>query len=390
MNKDRAEKALLPAGMSDGLPPHAGFEARVSEALMAGFSRRGYERVKPPLIEFEESLLSGNGAAMASRAFRLMDPVSQKMLAIRPDMTPQVSRIATARLKGAARPLRLSYAGQVLRVRGSQLSPERQFGQAGAELIGALGPKADAEVIVMAAGALEALGIDGLCVDLCLPTLVPAITAPLALDEQTERELRRALDRKNAADLSPLEGKLGAAHGVLSALLAAGGPVKEAMDKLARLDLPPDARAACSRLRDVIEMIAGDAPGLLLTVDAVENRGFEYHTGVTFAFFAKGVRGELGRGGRYLAGNGPEGGEPATGVSLFMDSVLRALPAPDDTGRRLFLPSGTDRVTARRLRHEGWITVMDLNETATGAAAEAARLGCTHILAEGVVEKLED
>lgn len=386
MNKDRAEKSLLPAGMSDGLPPDAGFEAQVSEALMAGFSRRGYERVKPPLIEFEESLLSGNGAAMASRAFRLMDPVSQKMLAIRPDMTPQISRIATTRLKGAARPLRLSYAGQVLRVKGSQLSPERQFGQAGAELIGALGPKADAEVIVMAAQALKALGIDGLCVDLCLPTLVPAVTAPLNLDEETERELRTALDRKNAADLSPLEGKLGAAHGVLSALLAAGGPAREAMDKLAGIGLPVDARAACSRLGDVLEIIQGDAPDLLITVDAVENRGFEYHTGVTFAFFAKGIRGELGRGGRYLAGED----EPATGVSLFMDSVLRALPKPKNTNRRLFLPSNTDGDTARRLRGEGWITVMDLNETATGAAAEAARLCCTHILAEGGVEKLED
>ncbi|HEC14278.1 MAG TPA: ATP phosphoribosyltransferase regulatory subunit, partial [Rhodospirillales bacterium] len=359
MNKNRAEKDLLPAGMSDGLPPYAGFEAHVSEALMAGFSRRGYERVKPPLIEFEDSLLSGNGAAMASRAFRLMDPVSEKMLGIRPDMTPQVSRIATTRLEKAPRPLRLSYTGQVLRVKGSQLSPERQFGQAGAELIGARGPKADAEVIVMAAIALKALGINGLSVDLCLPRLVPAITAPLPLDEETQDMLRRALDRKNATDLSVLKEKLGPAFAPLSALLTAGGTAGEALEKLAAIDLPADARAACSRLKDVIDLIGDDAPDLLITVDPVENRGFEYHTGVTFAFFAKGVRGELGRGGRYLAGNG----EPATGVSLFMDSVLRALPTPNNTGRRLFLPSETDEETARRLRHEGWITVMDLNKT---------------------------
>ncbi len=375
----------MPAGMSDGLPPNAGFEAQVSEALMAGFSRRGYERVKPPLIEFEDSLLSGNGAAMASRAFRLMDPVSEKMLGIRPDMTPQVSRIATTRLESAARPLRLSYTGQVLRVKGSQLSPERQFGQTGAELIGASGPKADAEVIVMAARALETLGIEGLCVDLCLPRLVPDITAPLALNEETQDMLRRALDRKNAADLSALEDKLGAAHAVLSALLAAAGPAKDAMAKLTAIDLPADARAACSRLSDVLDLIGDDAPNLLITIDPVENRGFEYHTGVTFAFFAKGVRGELGRGGRYLAGNG----EPATGVSLFMDSVLRALPEPKSTERRLFLPSNTDEDTARCLRDKGWITVMDLNDTAD-AEAEAARLSCSHILVDGGVEKLED
>src|SRR5690606_35936945 len=104
------------------------------------------ERVKPPLIEFEDGLLSGPGAAVAADTFRLMDPVSQRMMAIRADMTLQVARIAATRLRNQPRPLRLSYAGQVLRVAGTQLRPERQFGQAGVELIGAACPAADAEV----------------------------------------------------------------------------------------------------------------------------------------------------------------------------------------------------------------------------------------------------
>src|SRR3546814_3117616 len=68
--------------------------------------------------------------------FRVMDPVSQRMMGLRTDITLQVARIAATRLRDAARPLRLAYAGQVLRVRGSQLRPERQFAQAGFELIG--------------------------------------------------------------------------------------------------------------------------------------------------------------------------------------------------------------------------------------------------------------
>ncbi len=132
-----ANRALLPAGLRDILPPFAEYEAKVVGRLAKYFTAHGYERVKPPLIEFEESLLSEAGAAMAPHSFRLMDPVSQRMLAVRADMTLQVARIATTRLANAPRPLRLSYAGQVLRVRGSQLRPERQFGQAGIELIGA-------------------------------------------------------------------------------------------------------------------------------------------------------------------------------------------------------------------------------------------------------------
>ncbi|NQV44142.1 MAG: ATP phosphoribosyltransferase regulatory subunit, partial [Rhodospirillales bacterium] len=118
---DNADKALLPAGMADVLPPDAAFEATVVERLMARFGAQGYGRVKPPLLEFEENLLRGPGSAMSSQTFRLMDPVSQRMMGLRADMTPQVARIATSRLRKAPRPLRLSYAGQVLRVKGSQL-----------------------------------------------------------------------------------------------------------------------------------------------------------------------------------------------------------------------------------------------------------------------------
>ncbi|MBX9634247.1 MAG: ATP phosphoribosyltransferase regulatory subunit, partial [Magnetospirillum sp.] len=133
---DFANRALLPAGLRDILPLDAEHEAGVVGRLMAHFAAQGYERVKPPLIEFEETLLAGAGAATASQCFRVMDPLSQKMMGVRADLTPQVARIAVTRLAGAARPLRLSYAGQVLRVKGSQLRPERQFGQAGIELIG--------------------------------------------------------------------------------------------------------------------------------------------------------------------------------------------------------------------------------------------------------------
>src|SRR5947199_180050 len=81
----------------------------------------------------------------------------------------------------AARPLRLAYAAQVLRIKGGQLRPERQIGQVGAELIGADGAAADVEAIAVAAEALAGLGIVGLSVDLTLPRLVTALCESLGL-----------------------------------------------------------------------------------------------------------------------------------------------------------------------------------------------------------------
>src|SRR6476619_6313963 len=136
-------RALLPAGLRDLLPPDAESEAASVEALMEVFASHGYQRVKPPLLEFEDSLLAGSGAAVAEQTFRLMDPVRQRMMGLRADTKTQVARIAATRLGGQARPLRLCYAGQVLRVRGTQIVPERQLPQVGVELIGSEAAAAD-------------------------------------------------------------------------------------------------------------------------------------------------------------------------------------------------------------------------------------------------------
>jgi ATP phosphoribosyltransferase regulatory subunit len=207
--------ALLPLGLRDLLPPDAAIEAAIVARQMAVLASHGYERVKPPLAEFEENLLSGAGAAMARETFRLMDPISQRMIGLRADMTPQVARIATTRLKNAPRPLRLCYAGQVLRVKGSQLHPDRQVGQVGAELIGSDETSADVEVMALAADALAASGVGALSVDLGLPTLVPALCTALGLAPEAAEAVRRALDHKDAAAVAAVGGRAAALLGKL-------------------------------------------------------------------------------------------------------------------------------------------------------------------------------
>jgi ATP phosphoribosyltransferase regulatory subunit len=368
-------RGLLPQGLRDLLPPVAAIEADLVEKLMAVLASHGYERVEPPLMEFEDSLFSGAGAGMAKETFRLMDPVSQRMIGVRADMTPQVARIAATRLANAQRPLRLSYAGQVLRVKGRELNPERQLGQVGAELIGSDEIAADIEVVTVAAEALETIGLDKLSVDLTLPPLVPSVCASLGLSPAQTARLRAALDHKDAAGVASLGG---AAAALLGKLLAAAGTAKKALGVLAKLDLPPEAAVERARFATVVAEIEKRAPSLAVTIDPVENRGFEYHTGVSFTFFARGVRGELGRGGRYRTDNGA--GEPATGFTLYSDTIVGAVTAPTAT-KRLFVPHGSDAALARRLRGEGWVTIAGL---APGQAeAEARRLGCSHCLVGG-------
>jgi ATP phosphoribosyltransferase regulatory subunit len=375
--------ALLPLGLRDLLPQDAATEASVVGRMMAVLERHGYQRVKPPLVEFEENLLSGSGSAMASETFRLMDPVSQRMIGIRADMTPQVARIAATRLKNAARPLRLSYAGQVLRVRGSQLRPERQIGQVGAELIGADGAAADVEAIAVAAEALTILGIAQVSVDLTLPQLAPAICAAHRIAGDLVDEIRAALDHKDAARLAATGA---AAAPLLGLLLAAAGPARTALPALAALDLPPAAAAERARLAEVVTLLRAAAPDLRITIDPVENRGFEYHTGISFSFFARGGRAELGRGGRYLAGDFLWDSEPATGFTLYTDTVLTVVPE-SELPRRIFVPAGLPLDEGRKLRAAGWVTIAGLAALAD-VAAEARRLACSHAVIDGRIVAL--
>ena len=391
MSSDTENRALLPSGLHDLLPPNAQQEADTIRALTGAFAAFGYEQVKPPLVEFESTLTGtaeNGGGSLAGQMFRLMDPASQRMMAIRADITLQVARIAETRLRQASRPLRLSYAGEVLRVRGSQLRPERLFAQAGVELIGSADISADVEIVVLAAEALAAAGIATPTIDLNSPALVTQLLADVGLEDAVIGQLRAALDHKDAAAVRELTRAHGVAFGaaarLLDALVNVAGTVDDVLPRLQALDLPPAAAAEVERLAAVVAGVRAADPDLSLTLDPVEYRGFEYQTGVSFTVFARGVRGELGRGGRYITALG----EAATGFSLYLDSIMRALPSPP-SGQKLYLPFGSPAADGVRLRQDGWITVAGLAPEAD-PRAEARRLNCTHCWHGGAVVPLAD
>lgn len=361
---------LLPAGLRDVLPPRAEWEAQASEGLLAAFARHGYARVKPPLIEFEETLLAGSGQDLAGQMFRVMDPVSQRMMGLRNDVTLQVARIAATRLRDTVRPLRMAYAGQVLRVRGSQLRPERQFAQAGFELIGSDALGADVEVAVLAAEAVAGLGVGGLSLDITQPRLAPAIMAAHGLEPKQAKAARRALDRKDVAEL---KAAAGAAAPTLLRLLELAGPAAAAAAGLKTLKLSDEAARIVADLDALVQAVTAAAPDLLVTLDPGEFRGFEYHTGIAFTLFARNVRGELGRGGRYVT----PAGETATGFTLYLDSVMRALP-PQPLPEKVYLPFGTPPDVGARLRGDGRATWAALSAESGDARKAAKAAGCSH------------
>lgn len=365
---------LLPEGLEDRLPREAAAATRAMRAILSAMDAHGYDRVRPPLVEFERSLAGRMEGVHTRRMVRFTDPVSLRTLALRSDMTVQVGRIAATRMAAAPRPLRLCYGGEVATIRSDHLDPARQRLQLGAELIGSDSVDAAVQIVLLALEALEAAGVANVSVDFTLPDLVDTLAAaafPLA-DGEIEA-VRRELDTKDAGGLAQVPG--GEAY---LPLLYAAGPFAEAVERLAAIDAQGALASRIAGLRSIAAAVGDRAR---LTLDPSERHGFEYQSWFGFTLYADGARGALGRGGTYAIKGSDE---VATGFSLYVEPVLEALGGGSEELRpTVFLPLAHDRDAAAALRSTGWRTLAAVSE-----ADDAAALGCTHRLESGAAVPL--
>ncbi|MDM7929481.1 ATP phosphoribosyltransferase regulatory subunit [Blastomonas fulva] len=359
---------ILPAGLADLLPPRAEQAARLTRSAMDVLAGHGYDRVSPPLVEYERSLAARMQGTGRQHLFRMVDPSSMRTLAIRSDITVQVGRVATTLMASAPRPLRLSYAGQVLRIASDQLNPERERLQIGAELIGHDNIAAAQEVVRIAIEALAEAGVTGITVDLTLPDLVDTLAGTaFPLPQGQISAVRRELDMKDAGGLTAL-----GADAYLP-LLYAMGPFEAAIDSLAAIDAGGVLASRITALRQIVAALPDD---VTVTLDPTERHGFEYQSWFGFSLYADGCAGVLGRGGTYAIPDGKGGEEVATGFSLYPDALLdMTLTGEQGAAGKLFLPLGHDQAVAARLRAIGWRTLAAITD-----ADDAVALGCSHRL----------
>ena len=322
--KGDTDKGLLPAGLSDLLAPQAQQDADAVEAVLLCFSQFGYQRIKPPLLEFETSLLAdGPGAALADQTFRLLDPISRRMMGLRSDMTAQIARISGTRLDSRPRPLRLAYGGDVMRVVPDVLNPERQLVQAGAEIIGRDDEGAVVEIILAGVLGLQKAGIKNVTLDLGLPHLAEVLLGKelAVMDADIKQQLFEAVSNR---DISALASLPIVAAQKLADVMTASGASTDALRALCA-DLDMSAAGKLDSLLTVADTLKNLLPDVAITLDPLDMQGFGYHTSISFSLFAKGLRGAIAKGGAYRTGYN----EAAVGISVYMERVLRGLTPPD-------------------------------------------------------------
>jgi ATP phosphoribosyltransferase regulatory subunit len=374
----------LPTGMRDFAPRAAAARRRIAETLLGVFERWGFARVITPAFEYEDVLALGLGGAGRAAAIRFVEPSSGQVVALRPDITPQIARLIATRFRDEPGAVRLCYEGTVVRLERAARG-QRELIQAGVELAGVAGPGGDAEAIALGVSALAAAGLPRPTIDLGHLGLAREVLSALALPAPEVEEARRRIAKRDAAGL---EVVLRAARGTKSALRFAallpelsGSPSVLA----AAVKRAPTAgvRRALADLGAIVAAVESREVDARLHVDLGEVRGFDYYTGVRFQAFVEGASDAVLAGGRYDDLLGRYGRpSPAVGFAVDVEAAAGALEAADGGGE----PGGANGDGAVAGEGDGGVLVTgpllaaarradELRRGGVRAAAELAGLG---------------
>ncbi len=309
-------KWILPEHFEDILPPEAERIEALRRLLLDHFRAQGYRLVQPPLVEHLESLLTGSGRDLDLQTFKVVDPLSGRMLGARADITPQVARI-DAHLLNEPGTTRLCYAGSVLRTFPAGITQAREVLQIGAELYGEPGIDGDREVLALMLSSLAAAGVRGLHLDLGHVGVYRALANSAGIGGGDDSELFLALKGKDVPLVAELTARLPAAwRDALNALPALYGPAQEVLAAArARLPDTPAIANALAALATLVVSAAGSVEALHL--DLADLTGYHYQNGPIFSVFTAGETNAIGNGGRYDGiGRAFGRARPATGFTF--------------------------------------------------------------------------
>ncbi len=340
---------FTPEGLEDLLPEEAQKLEFYRRQLVDGFHLSGYSLVLPPIAEFTDSLLTGTARHMAVDTCRFTDQESGKMMGVRADMTPQVARIVSNRLKASEGISRLCYVGEVLKTRNNKAKGSRSPIQVGAELFGHQGIQSDIEIVELMLDSMNHLKLD-VKLSLGHVGIVDELMSKGGLTSQQSQQLIDILERKAIPEYEAfvealnLEGVLKEVFDVLPHLCGdAKTVIAQAKDLIAPIS--STLEAAINQLENMINHLSELYP-VVIHLDLSDIRGYQYHTGVIFAVYSKcGYLLPIAKGGRYdNIGSAFGLATPATGFSLDLRATLDLLPnVTNGKAQTVYAPAKTSK-----------------------------------------------
>ncbi len=283
--------------------------------------RYGYEGYDAPLLELLEVYEAKSGQELVNEQTYSFTDRGERHIAIRPEMTPSVSRMIAARQQEIAMPARWYSIGQFMRYERPQRGREREFWQLNCDLFGVEGPAAEAEIIAIGAELLKAFGAEDDMYQIRINNrrIINFMMAQyLGLDGVQAQLMIRLFDKKNK--IAPEQFRDQAIE-IFGNDRAPAGLQRLAQLLAARTmaDLPESIRES-EVVKEIQELFTHlERAGVKNAIfDITLMRGLDYYTGTVFEFFdthPENARSLFG-GGRYDGLVGLFGGEPVSAVGF--------------------------------------------------------------------------
>jgi ATP phosphoribosyltransferase regulatory subunit len=375
---------ILPQGIEEVLPEQAARFEAMRRMLLDLYASWGYELVKPPTIDFIESLLTGTGHDLDLQTFKLVDQISGRTLGLRADMTPQVARIDARQLQRDV-PTRLCYIGTVLRTRPESIGDSRSPLQVGAELYGHAGIESEVEIIGLMLQTFAAMEIDDIYLDLGNVDIYRGLAKQAGLSKDIESQLFDMLQRKAVTEINTLIDSLDIDNKVkemlsgLSSLYGDKSVFVKARKLLSNAD--DSVKQAIDYLEKTAELMwqryGAELSETKVHFDLSELHGYHYKTGVVFAAFVPQLGQAIARGGRYddigkIFGRA----RAATGFSTDLKVLNQLSGKQFALPEKIFAPLNVDQSKVAELRAQGNVVIEEL----PGQETDAKAMGCNRSL----------
>jgi len=322
-------KLHIPKGTRDYLPNELKQIRYMENQLRQTFELWNYNEVRSPTIEFVETLSTGVGAELVDSMFKFQD-FDGKLLALRAEMTAPVARIVTTRMQSSPEPIRLFYINNVFRYSQSYLKREREFCQAGVELIGCNTPDADGEILSLLNSALTEIGLKEVRIDLGHASLLKDLLNAAGLNEQQKVSVQRLLSCRDAVGLKKFieQNKFPSDLGEAFLKLSRCRKLDE-LKSISLADPKSKVTQQLERLLALNEILKDYNITDIVFFDFSLTKKIDYYTGIVFEASVPNLGLPLGGGGRYDNFIEKFGRLrlPATGFALEVGKLLQALAA---------------------------------------------------------------
>lgn len=290
--------------------------------------RYGYHPIQTPTFEFFDIFGREIGTTPSKDLYKFFDREGNT-LALRPDITPSIARSAAKYFGEEDMPIRLCYLGNTFTNNTSYQGRLKESTQIGAELIGDLGPDADAEMLSMVVECLKAAGLRDFQLGVGHADFFRGLMEAAGLHEDQEEELRSLISNKNFFGVDEFVGSLNLSEdlkclfGMLGNLYSGAGELKEARRCAAAY--PRILNAIC-HLEELQELLAAYDIWRYVTYELGTISNYQYYTGIIFAGYTFGSGEAIVKGGRYddlLTHFGKN--SPSIGFALVIDQLMAAL-----------------------------------------------------------------